>query len=222
MASLLSDRFFAKDKGNVPTHFTDNPLPCPSRLFAPFSKEELLDLLKQTATKSALGILGIGWDLLKRGWPHCDDLLTNIYSSCIQLGHHPARWKEAMVVVIPKPNKSDYLHAKAHQPISLLENMSKLMEKAVAKQFQYDIVKEELIHTNQFGGQTHSSCLDAGITLIHDIQSAHAAGLKVGILLFNVKGFFDNINHVHMTARLENMGFAPELVAWSASFLNDR
>jgi hypothetical protein len=29
------------------------------------------------------------------------------------------------------------------------------MEKAVAKRFQYDIVKEDLIHTNQFSGRTH-------------------------------------------------------------------
>jgi hypothetical protein len=161
MASLLSDRFFAKDKGNIPMLFPDDLLPCPSHPFTLFSKEELLDLLKQTANKSAPGISGIGWDLLKRGWPHCNDLLTNIFSSCIRLGHHPSRWKEATVVVIPKPNKSDYSLAKAHCPISLLETMSKLMEKAVAKRFQYNIVKEGLIHTNQFGGRTHHALMQA-------------------------------------------------------------
>jgi hypothetical protein len=114
MASLLSERFFTKDEGNIPTHFPDDPPPRPSHLFAPFSKEELLDLLKQMVNKLAPGILGIGWDLLKRGWPHCDVLLTNIFSLCIRLGHHPNRWKEATVVVIPKPNKADYSLAKAH------------------------------------------------------------------------------------------------------------
>jgi hypothetical protein len=219
MALLLSERFFAKDEGNIPTHFLDDPPPRTPRPFTPFGKEELLDLLKQTTNKSAPGILGIGWDLLKRGWPHCDDLLTSIYSACIRLGHHPIRWKEATVVVIPKPNKADYSLAKAHQPISLLETMSKLMEKAVAKHFQYDIVKEGLIHTNQFRGRTHSSCLDTGLTLIHDVQAAHTAGLKAGILLFDVKGFFDNINHACMTARLQNMGFSSELVTWAALLL---
>jgi hypothetical protein len=104
-------------------------------------------------------------------------------------GITPARWKEAVVVVIPKPGKTDYSRAKAHRPISLLETMSKLMEKAVAKRFQYDIVKHELIPTNQFGGRTHSSCLDAGLTLIHDIQTAHAHGLKTGILALRCQGF---------------------------------
>ena len=45
-----------------------------------------------------------------------------------------------MVVVIPKLDKPDYLVAKAHQPILLLTTMSKLIENAVAKCFQHDIV----------------------------------------------------------------------------------
>ena len=68
----------------------------------------------------------------------------------------------------------------------------------------------------------HSSCLDAGITLIHDVQTAHAAGLKVGILLFDVRGFFDNVNHNRLEAILDNLGYAPELVKWTRAFLKDR
>ena len=123
------------------------------------------------------------------------------------------------MVAIPKPDKPDYSHAKAHRPISLLETMSKLLEKAVAKRFQHDIVKHELIPTNQFGGRTHSSCLDAGLTLLHDVQRAHSIGLKVGILLFDIRGFFDHVNHGCMSSNLENLGFAPELVQWSHAFL---
>jgi hypothetical protein len=138
------------------------------------------------------------------------------------LSHHPAHWKEAKVVAIPKLDKPDYSLPKAHRPISLLETMSKLLEKVVAKRMQHDIVAHELIHTNQFGGCAHSSCLDAGLTLLHDVQSAHRAGLKVGILLFDVRGFFDNVNHGRMSAILENSGYPPELVRWSAAFLRDR
>jgi hypothetical protein len=222
MSDLLSEHFFTEARDDIPTHLPDDPPAIPTREFPGFTKEELFDLLKQTANKSAPGLSGIGWELLKRRWPHMDKLLTNIFTACIRLRHHPTRWKEAVVIIIPKPGKSDYSQAKAHRPISLLETMSKLMEKAVAKCFQYDIVKHELIPTNQFGGRTHSSCLDAGLMLIHDIQMAHAHGLKTGILLFNVKGFFDNVNHARLEARLHNMGFSADLVAWAASFLADR
>ena len=127
-----------------------------------------------------------------------------------------------MVVVIPKPDKPDYSVAKAHRPISLLETLSKLLEKAVAKQFQHDIVEHELVPSTQFRGRMHSSCLDAALMLIHDVQGAHAAGLKAGMLLFNVKGFFDYINHAHMVTILEQLGFNRLIVKWMKHFLRER
>jgi hypothetical protein len=222
MASLLSARFFAEEGVPIPTTFADDPAPRETREFLPFGESELSSLLRATANKSAPGSSGISWSLLKKGWGAVKDHLILTYNACLVLGHHPARWKEAKVVAIPKPDKPDYSLPKAHCPISLLETMSKLLEKAVAKRMQHDIVKHELIHANQFGGRAHSSCLDAGLALIHDIQDAHRRGLKVGILLFDVRGFFDNVNHGHMTAILENLGYPPELVRWSEAFLKDR
>jgi hypothetical protein len=222
MASLLSARFFAEEGTPITPIFHDDPPPRTTRAFHPVGESELYDLLRVTANKSAPGSSGIGWSLLKKGWDAVKDHLINAYNACLMLGHHPARWKEAKVVAIPKPDKPDYSLPKAHRPISLLETMSKLLEKAVAKRMQHDIVKHELIHANQFGGRAHSSCLDAGMALIHDVQDAHRRGLKVGILLFDVRGFFDNVNHGRMTAVLENLGYPPELVRWSAAFLKDR
>jgi hypothetical protein len=222
MASLLSERFFAEEGAPIPTSFHDDPPPKPPRPFHAFSETELTPLLKATSNKSAPGSSGIDWSLLKKGWDAAKDHLVDVYNACLTLGHHPPRWKEAKVVAIPKPDKPDYSLPKAHRPISLLETMSKLLEKAVAKRMQHDIVAHELIYTNQFGGRAHSSCLDAGLTLLHDVQSAHRAGLKAGILLFDVRGFFDNVNHGRMSAILENLGYPPELVRWSAAFLEDR
>jgi hypothetical protein len=108
-------------------------------------------------------------------------------------------------MAIPKPDKPDYSWPKAHRPISLLETMSKLLEKVVAKQMQHNIVKHELIHANQFGGRAHLLCLNVGLALLHDVQDAHKRGLKVGILLFDVRGFFNNVNHGRMMAILENL-----------------
>jgi hypothetical protein len=198
IASLLSTLFFAEEGTPIPVSFEDDPPPREPREFLPFGESELFSLLRVTANKSAPSSSGIGWSLLKKGWGAVKDHLIITYNACLTLGHHPARWKEAKVVAIPKPDKPDYSLPKAHRPISLLETMSKLLEKAVAKRMQHDIVKHELIHANQFGGRAHSSCLDAGLTLIHDIQDAHRRGLKVGILLFDMRGFFDNVNHGRM------------------------
>ena len=100
--------------------------------------------------------------------------------------------------------------------------MSKLLEKAIAKRFQHDIITHNLIPTIQFGGRSHSSCIDMGLTLLHDIQSAHATSLTLGMVLFDVKGFFDFINHGRMIGILDALGFGPEVVEWAHSFLTNR
>ncbi len=82
--------------------------------------------------------------------------------------------------------------------------------------------KHDLIPTTQFGGRNASSTLDAGLTLLHDIQSAHQTGLKAGILLFDIQGYFDNINHERLVKIFTDLGFTPELVSWCRSFLKDR
>jgi hypothetical protein len=137
-------------------------------------------------------------------------------------GHHPKHWKEAIVCVIPKPNRADYTLAKNFRPISLLECLGKLLEKVVARLIYRDMDKYPIVPTTQFGGRNASSMLDAGLVLLHDIQSAQQAGLHCGLLLFDIQGFFDNINHERMIQILADLGFAPEIVSWCKSFLKDR
>jgi hypothetical protein len=222
MSDIFANRFFARDPGDIPLTFPDDPPARPARPFTPITAEEAHALLSRTSNTSSPGNSGIGWALLKRGWGPAAETLTAVYNACLTLGHHPAIWKNAVVVVIPKPDRPDYTQAKAHRPISLLETMSKLLEKVVAQRMQHDIVAEELIPTTQFGGRRHSSCLDAGLTLLHDVQAAHSAGLKCGIVLFDVKGFFDHVNHARLVQVVQQMGFAPEMCGWMSAFLADR
>jgi hypothetical protein len=222
MTGVLAWRFFVEARVDIPLLFADDPPGKPTRQFHAISEEECWEQLRITSNTSAPGDSGVGWSLLKRGWGTIKEVLTLIFNRCLELGVHPTHWKHAVVVVIPKPGKMDYSYAKAHRPISLLECMSKLLEKIVAKPFQHDIVKYDLIPTSQFGGRMHSSCLDAGLSLLHNVQWAHQLGLKCGILLFDVKGFFDHVNHDRMIVILKRQGYPPEITVWVASFLQDR
>ena len=195
----------------------------------PITEQEMLQLLMGASNSTTLGFSGIGWQLLKEAclgqdkvWEGLGGTLIVVFEACLVLGHHPAIWKQATVTVIPKPGKTNYTRAKDHRPISLLETMSKLLEKIIAKRLQHDIVAHELIPTTQFGGRMHSSCLDAGLMLLHNIQRAHSVGLKCGILLFDVKGFFDHVNHNRLVAVLQNLGFSLEVVGWTVEFLQNR
>jgi hypothetical protein len=148
--------------------------------------------------------------------------LANLMSACLRAGHHPRPWKEAIVCVIPKPNRADYTLAKNFRPISLLECLGKLLEKIVAKIIYSNMAKYALVPTTQYGGRNASSTLDTGLTLLHDIEAAHRSKLRAGLLLFDIQGYFDHINHNRLIQAFANLGFAPELVKWCQSFLKDR
>lgn len=222
VANILSSRFFPKTPPEVAPQFLDDPAPLPPRTLIHIDRAFIEPLLQKASKRSAPGMSGHSWTIIKWAWEANPDHLTNILEACLRAGHHPRSWKEAVVCVIPKPHRADYTQAKNFRPISLLECLGKLLEKIVAKLIYRDMSKHDLVPSTQFGGRNASSTLDAGLTILHDIQAAHQAGLRAGILLFDIQGFFDNINHERLIQVLTNLGFAPELVNWCRSFLKDR
>jgi hypothetical protein len=132
MVELLAQCFFVEDTGTVDADQWDDPAPRPQRDFPAFSEEELERYLHDTSNTSAPGMTGIFWLFLKWGW---DEVRTHITAAlaCITLGYHPLVWRKALVVVIPKPNQDNYAIVKSYRPISLLECMSKSLEKTISK-----------------------------------------------------------------------------------------
>ena len=120
-----------------------------------------------------------------------------------------------MVVVIPKNNKKDMALPKSHRPIQLIECLGKLVEKIIAKRITFELGKHELMPFNQFGGRSNSSCLDAGLSLTHDIQTAREKGLVSSFLAVDVKGFFDHVDHKRLIDVLEHKDLPLTLLAGS-------
>jgi len=150
------------------------------------------------------------------------ETLTNLITGCVQAGHHPLLWRQAIVCAVPKRHRADYSMVKNFRPVSLLECMGKLVEKLVARMLYSEIIKHDLVPTNQYRGRMASSTLDAGLTLTHDIKVAHAAGLRTGLLLFDIQGYFDNINRGWLVQVVADLGFVEEIVSWTKSFLSER
>ena len=222
VADILTQRFFTTDPGNVPLIQHDDPPPRPTRAFPPITRKEARCCLEGTANASAPGESGISWEIIKMAWTTIADHFVTLANACISTGHHPIEWRRALVVVIPKPGKDDYSQAKSYRPISLLECLSKLLEKVMSKRFLYDIDKYSLIPTTQFGTRAFSSTMDAGITLLHDVEHALRNGRKCAALLFDIKGFFDNVHKDRLAATIGNLGYSDGVKAWALSFLSAR
>ncbi|KAI5116547.1 hypothetical protein M0805_001288 [Coniferiporia weirii] len=190
-----------------------DPFDCPFPLvpcsFTPLTLAEIDTALAGTSATSAPGPSGISYPYLRLLHSAYPSLLLTLFSACLQHSVHP--WTSAVIVVIPKPNKPDPSLPRAFRPIALLECMGKLLEKIVATCLTFDCGRFNLVPTNQFGGQSCSSTIDAGLSLIHNIQVAHRRKLCVSGLALDIKGYFDNVNHCRLLRIMVLLGFPHEL-----------
>jgi hypothetical protein len=212
--------FFPSTAPQVPIHLPNDPPPLPSRQFPPITPEEILDALNGTSNTSAPGKSSITWRLIKWAFGISPVEITSLFNACLEFGHHPSSLKTTVVSVIPKPRKADMSDPSSYRPISLLECLSKLLEKVIARRLIFEIGKFNLVPTNQFGGRDKSSVIDACLSLTHDIQAAWENGLVASALTIDIKGYFNHINHSRLIHTLHLLGFAPQLVSWLRSFLH--
>jgi len=220
MTEAFRKCFFVTDQPVISPDQPDDPAPLPVRDFVPISEDEIAAALSKTSNKSAPGISGINYKLLKWAFQACPDRFHEIFNAAISLGYHP--WKEAVVVVIPKPLKPDYRLPKAYRPISLLECCGKLLEKIITKHILLDAHSFDILLPNQFGSHDYHSAVDAALCLVHQAQAAVKGRFVVSVILFDIQGFFNNLNIECAVHIFRNLGFPRPLCDWIHSFLSNR
>ena len=220
MTEAFKDRFFLTDHPKVNPFQDEDPTPLSPRSFAPITSDEIASALATTSNKSAPGLSGITYQLLKWAFRSRPDRFVDLFNAATSLGHHP--WSTALVVVIPKPAKPDYSLPKAYRPISLLECCGKLLEKIIAKRILHDIHHHDILPPSQFGSRDYHCAVDAALCLVHNAQAAVRAGFVASVVLFDIQGFFDNINIARIVQIFRNRGFPPSLCDWVRSFLSKR
>ena len=96
-------------------------------------EEEVERAIFGSNLRKVLGPNSLPFQVWQELWPIVKHWIVYIYRRSIQLGHIPKAWTEAKIIVIPKPEKPNYTIAKAYQPISLLQTISKGLERVVAQ-----------------------------------------------------------------------------------------
>ena len=179
-------------------------------------------LLAKAANTSAPGDDRISADILKVFWQWDQQRITQAIRACIRLGHHPELWKTAKGVVIPKPGKPDYLKVWAYRVISLLDVISKLLERTAAYLIADHLERKKGLHEGQFGCRKRRSCIDAVAILMNRTQKAWEGKKDAGALFMDVKSAFNNVDKTFLGKRMENLGVEADLIRWTMSFMTDR
>ncbi|KAB5587573.1 RNA-directed DNA polymerase from transposon BS [Ceratobasidium theobromae] len=200
-AALLHSTFFPHIPCSPPTTLLDTFPQRPQFSLPPILELEIADSLVLCHNRSAPGAFGTNYLLLK---------------------HHLICLRNTLISPIPKPNRYDMASPKSYRPIALLETLSKLLEKIVAKHITAMAGRLNLIPPDQFGGKEKLSCLDAGLAFVHDVQAAHSQKRFASAALLDISGYYNNIDHDILICITEKMGFPPDYSGWLSSYLTNR
>ncbi|PCH36556.1 hypothetical protein WOLCODRAFT_82532 [Wolfiporia cocos MD-104 SS10] len=222
-ATIFANTYFPPQGPPSHTTLPYDPDPLPTCTYHPVTPHEITNALNHSSNSTAPGLTGTNWRLLKWFNQSCSTpYILSFINASIQLGYLPPSLRTGIIVMIPKQNKPDYTLPKSYRPITLIENLSKLIEKIIATRLLYDIRKHQLIPTTQYGGHNHSSPLDGGLTLVHDIHSIWKQGRVATFIALDISGFFNNINHERLQHQLYLLGFPIEITCWITSFIHNR
>ena len=89
----------------------------------------------------------------KKTWLVIKYYVLALFQASLEDGMLPTQWRYAKIIPLKKPNKDDYIIAKAWRPISLLATLGKLLKSVVAERILYTVEIYRLLPTNYFGAR---------------------------------------------------------------------
>jgi len=182
--------------------------------FTAITHTEVDEAITSVSANTAPGPSQISYQAVKWAWqnPTCKLYIEALMRRCLETGYHPKAWRKAVAVVLRKPNKPDYSNPRAYRLITLLECFGKILEKIVARRLTFLAGSLNLVPDNQFGGCSNSSTADAILSFTNDVHCAWNHGKVTSALTFDIKGYFDFVNHDKLLCELRRKGISLEYV----------
>ncbi|CAF0917788.1 unnamed protein product [Brachionus calyciflorus] len=139
------DKFLHTEQEVIPELFKNNPTPVELT-----SAEEINEILKDIRGKGSAGIDQFTNKVLKQ-LPTCyHTFIANLINASISQSYIPESWKLAVVTMIPKSMK-DHTDVQNYRPVSLLNTLSKVMERVIQKRLYNWLCQAKILSEYQSG-----------------------------------------------------------------------
>ena len=176
--------------------------------------------LKNLQNNKALGPFCIPTKLLKTFHKAFGPPLTELINLSFSNGKFPAILK--LSYVIPTFKKGDKSQCNNYRPISLISNLSKIIEKIVYKRLYSFLEEKEILYKQQFGFRNNHSTTHALLSITEEIREACDNESYVCGAFLDLKKAFDTVNQKILLDKLNYYGIRGKTKDWFKSFLNER
>ena len=147
--------------------------------------------------------------------------LIQIFNACMSAGYFPMKFKHAIMVFIPKPEKN-LKHAMNYRPISLLEAPGKVLERLIVERFICYLEDNGLYDENQYGYRSQRGAQQAIAVTWEQVATALAANGNATLVLRDLEKAYDKVWHSGVKHRLLEIRTPDLLLRILCHFLDGR
>ena len=185
---------------------------------SPVRTRFVFDQLCSLKDGKSTGLDGISVRFLKDGAELLAGPLCHVVNMSITSGVVPSLMKDARVTPLFK--KGSRLDTGNYRPVSILNVLSKILERAVHGQFVSYLTRRGILTESQSGfrpGFSVDTCL---LGLSEYVRREVSGGKLVGLVLLDLQKAFDCVDHGILLSKLTEMGVGS--VDWFRSYLSGR
>nr|XP_034833570.1 uncharacterized protein LOC117990212 [Maniola hyperantus] len=143
-----------------------------------------------------------------------------LHHRCLEISFFPVLWKQATVIVLRKPGKSDYSQVKSYRPIGLLPVLGKVLEKMIVRRIRWHLLPKA--NPRQYGFVPQRGTEDSLCDLVQHIRNNLDNKLINVVVSLDIEGAFDSAWWPAVRCRLLDEKCPLNLRQIVNSYSNDR
>ena len=211
------------EKGIIPTQktydeFLTNPIE-QSFKFKLTSDEEIITYIKTLKNNKSNGPFSISNKLFKIFKKPLSTPLSLLINVTFTKGKLPDILKIGKIFPIYKKNCK--IDVNNYRPISLLSNISKIIEKIVHDRLYIHLENNNIFYKYQFGFRANHSTIHVLTGITEQIRNACDKGLYTCGIYLDLQKTFDTVNQNILLAKLKHYGIKGTSFDWFKSFIYD-
>ena len=180
----------------------------------------LIDIVKSFDSKTSPDLDGLSLKFIKSVISDINIPLAHTFNLSLDQGIFPEKLKECRIVPIFK--SGDPKICDNYRPISLVNTLSKILEKIVALKLTNHLQVNDLLYKHQYGFLRGKSTEHNLIHVVNYIANSLNNGKYCIGLFLDLKKAFDVCDHSILLKKLKKFGVKNEAHNWFRSYLTNR
>ena len=186
----------------------------------PTVEKEVSLTIQSLKSNSAGGLDGFDSKLLKFIKSEISKPLTHIFNLSFIKGIFPDQLKKAIIRPLFKGGDKHLIEN--YRPISLTNNIAKVLEKLMKIRLIGFFTKNNILSENQFGFQKNKSTEDAIFEFTKTVYSNINENKKCMAVFLDLAKAFDTVSHEILLKKIEALGVRGVALDWFRSYLTNR